>query len=289
MACKSPNPKGEQRYDNDELHELHDPLDPLGPFPRVAWSEDDPEGPLEERLALVALAGRAASVPTAALLEATPALEDPLAAWRAGVVVHELRRGLAEAALLIAEAPWGRAPAVVSVVRDDAGVLRVTPAEGLGGDRFFRIARQLTLASFVALTDTPFDVRWLPLELAVESRRGPAPPPLDPAAFMFMGLAETPADERLWRYKHIDTRGYLNVDADGAPWRYDPSARAYERCDDMAAALARAGLTGALDDGPAAGPRARWRGVETRTGAPPGEGSAGRASVRAGCHRAGVG
>src|SRR5260370_37279 len=46
-------------------NQLHDPLDPLGPFPRLAWTDDDPGRPVEERLALIALASRAASVPAA--------------------------------------------------------------------------------------------------------------------------------------------------------------------------------------------------------------------------------
>lgn len=219
--------------------DTYDPLDPLGPFPRVAWSDDDPARLIEERLALVALASRAASVPPAALVARSAMLGDPLAAGRDAMVVHELRRALAEAAQVIAKAPWGRADGLVTLARDDGGLRRVVPDRGRGDDECIRVARQLCLASAVELTDAPIDVVWLPLQLVA------ANPPLaalgvDPAAFMFMGTNETPAGDRLWLYKHVATRGYLNFDAEGRPWRYEARTSSYAPYDDLAAALAGA-------------------------------------------------
>jgi hypothetical protein len=229
----------------------YDPLDPLGTFPQTAWSDDDPGRLIEERLALVALADRAARVPPSALLEVTAALEDPLGSWRAGTVVHDLRRGLAEAAQFIAEAPWGTAAGMVTVRRDARGAARVIPHDDLAVDEFFRVARQLALASWVGLTDAPVELDWLPLQLAANDNRA-APPPIEPGAFMFMGTNETPEGDRLWLYKHVVTRRWLNLDAESRAWRFDPSSSRYVRCDDLAASLADIGASG-VHDGQGAG------------------------------------
>jgi len=204
-------------------------------FPRAAWDDDEPARPIDERLALVALSARATGLPTEVLLRARPFV-DPTAAGRSpSAVVREVRRGLAVAAQLIAEAPW--ATGLVTVAADADGTRRVVPTDGSDGPDRDRIVGYLACASAVGLTDTALDVRWLPLELAAANPPTEDAPRLDPAEFMFMGTSETSEGSRLWLYKHTATRAYLNLDAQCWPWRYQAPSGIYAPYDDPAAAL----------------------------------------------------
>jgi hypothetical protein len=220
---------------------LDDSPDLLGPewrFPRRAWDDQDPDRPIDERLALVALSARAAGLPPDVVLRAAPFVDRATASLASGVIVREVRRGLAVAAQLIAEAPWETGPGLVTVTAEDGGPPRVVPTPGWEGPDRDRIIRYLASASAVGLTDTPLDVRWLPLELAATNPPTVDAPRIDPAAFMFMGHAEAPGAVRLWLYKHTASRAYLNLDAECWPWRYDAPSGTYSPYDDPVAALA---------------------------------------------------
>jgi hypothetical protein len=206
-------------------------------FPRTAWEDDEPARPIEERLALVALAARAAAVPADALLDASAFLDAAVAGLPHSRVVHELRRGLAEAAQLIAEAPWNSGPGLVSAAPDETGLPRVVPIKGWSAPEPNRVARHLLMAAAVGLTDTPLDLRWLPLELAASNLPAADAPRIEPAEFMFMGHAEAPGPIRLWLYKHSATRAYLNLDADSWPWRYTAVSGTYAAYDEAVTAL----------------------------------------------------
>jgi|SRR5919109_1008427 hypothetical protein len=184
-----------------------------GPFPRVAWCAEEPERPVEERLARVALAARAAALPADVLLGA----HARTAPWPNGLAsLYELHRALADAAALIARAPWWDEGDLVTTTGVN-GVERVVPFARAGGldDPVYL---HLELATFLGLSDPPIDVRLLPLQLAADGAGGDALG-ADPTTFAFDGTEDTEGGIRLWRYLHRDTGRPLVLDADSRPWR----------------------------------------------------------------------
>jgi hypothetical protein len=185
----------------------------VGPFPRVAWCAEQPGRSVEERLARVALAARAAALPADVLLGA----HARTAPWPNGPAsLYELRRALADAATLIARAPWWDEGDLVTTT-GASGIERVVPfarAGGLGDPVYLH----LELATLVGLTDAPVDVRLLPLQLAADGAGSDDQRP-DPTVFAFVGTEDTEEGIRLWRYLHRDTGRALVLDADSRPWR----------------------------------------------------------------------
>lgn len=218
-------------------------------FPRTAWDDDDPTRPIDERLALITLSRRAAGLPPDVLLQAWPFVDPETSRRPARAVVREVRRSLGVAAQLIAEAPWGTGPRVVTVAADADGTRRVVPTPGTDGPDRNRIVGYLACASAVSLTDTAVDIRWLLLELAAANPPSGHSPRVDPAEFMFIGTTDAPGQIRLWLYKHTATRAYLNLDAECWPWRYQPATATYAPHDDPADALAALRLPTGVERG----------------------------------------
>lgn len=191
----------------------------VGPSPRVAWCAEEPERPVEERLARVALAARAAALPAEVVLAA----HHRTAPWPTGPAsLHHLRLALADAAGLIARAPWEEEGELVTTTTGTAGVPLVVPYARAGGldDPVYL---HLELAAFVGLSDAPVDIRLLPLQLAGEDAAA-ADLRLDPTEYSFVGTVEAAWATRLWRYAHVATGRLLDLDADGRPWRAVGSA-----------------------------------------------------------------
>ena len=71
--------------------------------------------------------------------------------------------------------------------------------------------------------DAPVDMGWwaplMRFGLAMARADLPA---IDPDDFMLMGRIERKDRPRLWLYKHIHTRRYVNLADDGTPYRYIP-------------------------------------------------------------------
>jgi hypothetical protein len=69
--------------------------------------------------------------------------------------------------------------------------------------------------------DAPVDMGWwaplMRFGLAMARADLPA---IDPDDFMFMGRIDRKGRPRIWLYKHIDTRRYVNVADDGTPYDY---------------------------------------------------------------------
>lgn len=55
---------------------------------------------------------------------------------------------------------------------------------------------------------------WAPLEQLAG---------VNPCDYMFMGHPRSPVSAPICQYKHIHTRRYLNISADGRCWRYSDS------------------------------------------------------------------
>jgi hypothetical protein len=82
-------------------------------------------------------------------------------------------------------------------------------------------------------------VEWGPLERLVRVARA-AGQRVDIDEFMAMGPVELPGGLTVHRYKHIDTRRYLNLDDAGHTYRYLPSTGGYEPWMSPAPAVAHA-------------------------------------------------
>jgi hypothetical protein len=71
--------------------------------------------------------------------------------------------------------------------------------------------------------DIPSDMGWwtplLRFGLAMARAGLPA---INPNDYMLMGRIDRKGRPRIWLYKHIDTRRYVNVADDGTPYRYIP-------------------------------------------------------------------
>lgn len=73
----------------------------------------------------------------------------------------------------------------------------------------------------------PLARRFAPLRLVAErlaTSTVPADAFFDPDDFMLMSWCRSDRPKDVMLFKHIDTRHYLNLDADGAAYRYVPAA-----------------------------------------------------------------
>jgi hypothetical protein len=71
------------------------------------------------------------------------------------------------------------------------------------------------------------DVEWEPLErlVCVATTAGQR---VEVDEFMAMGPVELPDGTTVHRYKHVDTRQYLNLNGAGHSYRYLPATNSYE-------------------------------------------------------------
>ena len=73
----------------------------------------------------------------------------------------------------------------------------------------------------------PLERRLAPLRLVAEKLRASAVPAdafFDPDDFMLLSWCRANRPAHVMLFKHVDTRRYLNLDADGAAHRYVPPA-----------------------------------------------------------------
>ena len=80
-------------------------------------------------------------------------------------------------------------------------------------------------APFKTTFDWQSPPEWAPLEaVSVIARRSPELPSFHPSEFMYMGVVRRRDGLQVHLYKHVDTRRYLNLDADGHAYEYRGSS-----------------------------------------------------------------
>jgi hypothetical protein len=101
-------------------------------------------------------------------------------------------------------------------------------------------------ALWMKLGDVAPAAAWTTLdELAARLGADPDLPPLDPDDFLYAATVARPGLADLHVFRHVLTGGYLDVDDDGALWRFvgrGSGVDGYLTVDDPAEALRRAGL-----------------------------------------------
>ena len=129
--------------------------------------------------------------------------------------------------------------------------------------------------------------RFAPLRLVAERLRASAVPAdafFDPDDFMLMSWCRADRPQDVMLFKHVDTRHYLNLDADGAAYRYVPPAT--DAADDEGTYVRHAHAARRGRRGRAVGAALDAAGARR---APAGPGLGGPVAALRGAHRCGAG